>query len=125
MNRPEVSVPDHEVYVATPGTRVNADEDHDPIFAVEELLRLPGQALESAAVFLGKSHHLLAAAADPGVSPNVVVREREFGIGVAKQRIPVASIEGVEDWRTISTFSRDIAPAVSHLKPLFDAGGGT
>jgi hypothetical protein len=55
VNRPEVSVREHQVDVATPGTQVNVDEGHDPIFTVEEFLRLPDQPVECAAVFLGKA----------------------------------------------------------------------
>jgi hypothetical protein len=95
VNRPEVSVRDHQVDVATPGTRVNVDEGHDSIFTVEEFLGLPDQPVESAAVFLGKSHHLFATPASPGVrrQARVPVSQCDFGIGVAKQRIPVAAVE--------------------------------
>jgi len=114
-----VSVSDHEVDSATPGTRTNGHDGHDPILTVEEFLRLPDQLVKGAAVFLGKSHHLFATSASPGVSPNVVVGEREFWSGVAKQRIPVAAVERLVDG------PHDLHVLLQHRLPPQPGGAGS
>jgi hypothetical protein len=77
--------------------RADVNADHDPILTVEELLRFPHQLFEGAPVLLGKSDHFFATPTNPRITGDVVVGEREFRVGIAKQRIPVPAVERLID----------------------------